>query len=79
MDTRTIDDGITLDKSTEFLPYSPVCMFCARFRTGADGRFCDAFPDGDGIPKVIWNGDNDHRQPFPGDRGLQFLPLPGAA
>lgn len=50
--------------------YSPVCMTCRHFRADVDGRTCDAFPDG--IPPAIWRGDNLHREPFAGDRGIRY-------
>lgn len=54
------------------------CAFCKHFR-GDDrtGNFCDAFPDGDGIPQEIIDNDFDHRQPHKGDHGIQFEALPG--
>jgi hypothetical protein len=54
------------------------CAFCRHFhRDRRDGNFCDAFPDGDGIPSEIITNEADHRQPFPGDHGIRFDALPG--
>ena len=36
-------------------------------------RTCLAFPDT--IPDRIWNGENDHHNPYSGDHGIQFEPL----
>jgi hypothetical protein len=52
--------------------FSDVCMPCKHW--GILGlRKCTAFPDG--IPATIWLGNNDHRQPFTGDHGIQFEPF----
>jgi hypothetical protein len=63
-------------RESEYDPFTPVCGQCRHLREGSRGAIprCDAFPDG--IPTVIWRGDNDHRAPFPGDHGIQFEPLP---
>jgi hypothetical protein len=50
---------------------SDVCDTCKHLRSQAFHN-CAAFPDG--IPMEIWNGRNDHRQPFAGDNGIQYEP-----
>lgn len=53
---------------------SPACLQCLHFhRTNLSGDTCDAFTDG--IPAAIWQGKNDHTQPFPGDGGIMFEPI----
>ena len=59
---------ITIDQSFEFVKYSPVCLFCEHL-IDAQNRQCRAF---DSIPIEIWNGNNDHKKPYPNDRGYQF-------
>jgi hypothetical protein len=48
------------------------CRHLHRWRR--DGEFCDAFPSGNGIPRAITVGTFDHRQPYPGDHGIQWEP-----
>ena len=48
------------------------CSGCA-FYLGA--KSCLAYPREQGIPDKIWNGEHDHRNPYPGDNGIQFEPL----
>jgi hypothetical protein len=50
---------------------SEVCTFCKHFdHANPLARKCAAFPKG--IPLPIWLGENDHREPFPGDHGIRF-------
>ena len=46
------------------------CVGCNRYE---GGLACSAFPEG--IPEEIISGEFDHREPFPGDDGLQWIPL----
>ena len=47
------------------------CGRCKHFRRG----LCPAFQGA--IPDEITSGEHDHRQPYPGDNGIRFEPLPG--
>lgn len=60
------------DRELAIPVYSEVCTFCKHLHPDEDRR-CDAFSDE--IPMEIWLGKDDHRQPFPGDRGIQFEPF----
>jgi len=51
---------------------APICMFCRHFRRDEIGLYCEAFPEGDGIPEGILESQIDHRLPVKGDRGIQF-------
>lgn len=59
------------DRELEIPKYSPVCSYCKHLEDGLKRR-CTAFDSEFGIPLTIWNGENNHRQPFPGDGGIQF-------
>lgn len=63
------------DKSLMGRPYVPgdtQFSLCVRCRHKfADGRAgCAAFPDG--IPDEFARGITEHREPYPGDNGIQF-------
>lgn len=55
---------------------SPVCLRCKHYRPDNNIMKCAAFPRG--IPFPILSSENDHREPFPGDHGIQFEPKEGA-
>ena len=63
------------------VPELPQCFRCVHQLYGGgstdDGievGICNAFPDG--IPIVIWTNEFDHRNPYPGDGGIRFTPIP---
>lgn len=76
-----------------YIGASAQCMGCRHYdRIGSttDGLltkavgYCTAYPQEDetspGIPMPIWSMQVDHRQPYPGDHGIQWEPkTPGAA
>lgn len=48
---------------------------CRTCKHWTQGRLtCQAFPVYPGIPKEIFEGKFDHRQPHPGDHGIQWEP-----
>jgi len=57
-----------------------LCESCKHLTRPADGDAgyrCDAFPEG--IPDSILSAKYDHHQPYPGDHGIHFEPIEGAA
>ncbi|MDP2217388.1 MAG: hypothetical protein Q8J68_08890 [Methanolobus sp.] len=71
------EGSIVIDDRTDSeIIYSPVCTFCKDLHNstlranGTSLNTCDTFPDG--ISVEIWGGGNNHREPYPGDYGVQF-------
>lgn len=55
----------------------PICSDCEHFEPKENTyNKCDAFDKYPGIPWAIISGDNDHTEPYPGDNGIQFEPMP---
>lgn len=57
--------------NTNMKPINALCYDCVHFRGATSGK-CNAFPDQ--IPEKLWSGKFLHREPFPGDHGIQFVP-----
>lgn len=51
---------------------SSQCGLCVHYLI-KKGVICKAFPDG--IPLVIFNGEYDHNESYPGDNGIRFEPV----
>ena len=50
----------------------PLCMWCKHYvATETPRAACDAFLDG--IPMAIFEEGQQHRTPWPGDKGLRFV------
>ncbi len=51
----------------------PQCLACIHLSEGGP-LTCAAYPKG--IPTAILDGRHDHREPWPGDKGIRFQPRP---
>lgn len=60
--------GFTIDVGHDISHFSSVCTYC---KHAVGFQSCAAFGS-EPIPLPIWNGENDHREPYPGDGGIRF-------
>lgn len=70
MTTTAEQDRNLLEASEELLGYYCPCMRCRRYNE--KGNNCKAFPVK--IPDKIFFGENLHKEPYPGDNGILFIP-----
>ena len=54
----------------------PMCYLCEHYHHKENDRTCDAYPAG--VPKEIYLSKVDHREPYKGDRNVQFEVKGGA-
>lgn len=55
----------------------PECLHCKHYHAGnLSANTCTAFPMG--IPVEIMANITNHRNPYPGDNGIQFEPIDDA-
>lgn len=63
------DERETLDDEEFWGLFRAVCLQC-KHKHRTVKPLCAAFPEG--IPKAIWQGENDHTQAYLGDNGIRF-------
>jgi hypothetical protein len=51
----------------EYVEWITPCATCKHF---VEAGKCKAFPDG--VPAEIYSGEHKHREPYPGDQGIQY-------
>lgn len=56
--------------------WSATCCSCKHWNGTPRVRRCAAFPSG--IPAEIWKAEAGHREPYPGDQGIQYEPTDNA-
>lgn len=74
MTTTAEQDMNLLEAAEGLLGYYCPCMRCQRYKWDDEkGNYCEAFPIK--IPDEIFFGENMHKEPYPGDNGITFLPF----
>ena len=53
----------------------PISLQCYECKHYWGINHCDAYPD-EPIPHAILAGEHDHAEPYEGDNGVRFEPLP---